>query len=304
MKKIILGAILFSGTFVWVFRSCERKQDSGAAPATTLSVINTDPSLSIFSLIASYSGDENYLNNSATMVIPVDSAFVKAGITKKIAARLSPPECDSIVMYYTLFDKLDFDCLPGKMVEFSSGLGPLIYVDSSNNKLFFDGIEAMSSRPVKVGKTSIYKLTQFVNIPLETVTAIASADSSLSFFNEALKRTNFEDRLSDGPYTLFMPTNNAFRNAGYKDIASIDREDIRHLNQILLYQAFQRNFFENQLKKQINLTTLQGRKVQVSSQKRLQFFGNANPNSPACLLNNGMLAENVLTYKINNVLLP
>src|ERR1035438_2876979 len=255
MKKFIIAAIFFAATTVLILNSCNRSQDGDTAPATTLSVINTDPSLSIFSTIASYSGDENYLNNSATMVIPVDSAFIKAGITKKIASRLSPPECDSIVMYYTMFDKLDFDSLSGKMTEFSSGLGPMIYADSSNNKLFFDGIEAISSRPVKVGKTSIYKLTQFINIPLETVSAIASSDSSLSFFNEALKRTNFEDRLSDGSYTLFMPTNNAFRKAGYPDLASIDKENIKKLTQILLYQAIQHNYFENELKRQNNLTT-------------------------------------------------
>ena len=304
MKKFIIGVIIFAGSSVITFNSCNRNQKNANAPSTTLSAINEDPSLSIFSTIAGFSGDENLINNTAIIVIPVDSAFIRAGITPKVAAKLSPPECDSIVMYYTIYDNMNFNNNAGKEIGFSSGLGPALFADSTNATLYFNGIAAVSSIPTRIGNSSIYKLTQFINIPAETISQIAAADTSLSFFNEALNKTHFEDRLSEGSFTLFMPTNSAFVNAGYPDISSIDAENINKLTQILLYQAIPNNYFENDLKKQPTLTTLQGRTVQVNSKRSIRLFGNSNPHSPAVLLNNGMLAENVLTYKTSNVLLP
>lgn len=304
MKKFIIGVIIFAGSSMFTFNSCNRNQKAADVPATTLSAINRDPSLSIFSTIAGFSGDENFVNNSSIIIIPVDSAFIRAGITKKIAAKLSPPECDSIVMYYTMYDNMDFNPNPGKAVAFSSGLGPDLFADSTNATLYFNGIAAISSIPVRVGNSSIYKLTQFINMPAESISQIAETDTSLSFFNEALKRTHFEDRLSTGSFTLFMPTNNAFKNAGYPSIASMDAENINRLTQILLYQTIANNHFENELNGQPTLRALDGRPVHVNSKKSLKLFGNANPSAPAYLLNNGMLADNVLTYKTSNVLLP
>ena len=304
MKKFIIGVIIFGGSSVVTFNSCDRDQKNANAPSTTLSAINEDPSLSIFSTIAGFSGDENLINNSAIIVIPVDSAFIRAGITPKVAAKLSPPECDSIVMYYTIYNNMDFNNTAGKETGFSSGLGPVLFADSTNTALYFNGIAAVSSVPTKVGSSSIYKLTQFINIPAETVSQIAASDTSLSLFSEALNRTHLEDRFSEGSFTLFMPTNSAFINAGYPDISSIDAENINKLTQILLYQAIPDNYFENDLRKQLTLTTLQGRALQVSNKRSLKLFGNSNPHGPAVLLNNGMLAENVLTYKTSNVLLP
>jgi uncharacterized surface protein with fasciclin (FAS1) repeats len=306
MKKFIAGVILFAGSSLFTFNSCKRKQTTTANTAhTTLSEINEDPSLSIFSTIASFSGDENSVNNSTAIIIPVDSAFIKAGITAKVAARLSPPECDSIVMYYIMSDKINFNASAGKKIEIASRLGPALFADSTNSALYFNGVSVVSKKPARVGKSSIYKLTQFINMPEETVSEIAASDTSLSLFNEALKRTGFEGTLSNGSFTLFMPINNAFRSAGYTDISRIDHENIQKLTQILLCQAIPNNYyFENELKKQITLTTLQGKTVHVSGRKNLKLAAGSNPSSVAYVMNNGMLAENVLTYKISNVLLP
>jgi uncharacterized surface protein with fasciclin (FAS1) repeats len=304
MKKFIIGVIIFAGSSIITFNSCTRTQKTAAGPATTLSVINEDPSLSIFSTIASFSGDENFVNNSSAIIIPVDSAFIKAGVTRKVAAKLSPPECDSIVMYYTMYDNININTNTGKQIGLSSGLGPYLFVDSINSALYFNGVSAVSSKPTRVGKSSIYKLTQFINIPAETISQIAASDTALSMLNEALKRTNFQERLSGGPFTLFMPTNSAFKKAGYPDVSSVGAESIDKLTQILLYQTISNNYFENDLKKQFTLNTLQGRPVHVSGQKGLKLSGNSNFSSPAYLMNNGILAENVLTYKTSNVLLP
>jgi uncharacterized surface protein with fasciclin (FAS1) repeats len=304
MKKFITGVILFGCSALFTFNSCKRTEKDPPVPLTVMSAIKADPSLSIFSTIASFSGDENYINNSKSIVIPVDSAFKNAGITAKVAASLSGPECDSIVMYYTIIDGINFNATACKEVGFNSGLGPVLFGDSTKADVYFDGIAATSSTPARAGKSSIYKLTQIINMPSETISEIAASDSSLSFFNAAFDKTGLAGTLSEGSFTLLMPTNNAFKKAGYPDIKSIENADVATLREILLYQAIPKNYFENDLKRQNALTTLQGKSVRVSANNRLKLFGKSNPASPASLLNSGTLAQNVLTYKTNNVLLP
>jgi hypothetical protein len=254
MKKIIIGIILFGCSSLFTFNSCKRTEKDRPVPLTVMSAISGDPTLSIFYTIAGFSGDEDYINNSKAIVIPVDSAFINAGITAKVAARLSGPECDSIVMYYTILDGINFNALSGKEVGFTSGLGPVLYGDSTKTTVYFDGIAAIAPNPARVGNSSLYKLTQTINIPSETISEIAASDSSLSFFNAAFERTGLAGTLSYGPFTLLMPTNNAFKKAGYADIKSIDNADVKALREILLYQAIPKNYFENDLKKQYALT--------------------------------------------------
>jgi uncharacterized surface protein with fasciclin (FAS1) repeats len=305
VKKFIVGVILFGFSSIITFNSCDtNNQKESSTAATNLSAINRDPSLTIFSIIANYSGDDNYVNNCNTIIAPVDSAFINAGITARVAANLGPVKCDSIMMYYTILDGIQFNTASEKEIGFSSGLGPNLFADSTNTALYFDGIEAVSTTPVHVGKSSIYKLKQFINVPAGTVTEIVASDTSLRMFNEALRRTNFLATLSDGTYTLFMPTNDAFKKAGYADIKSIDRENINTITQILLSQTVPNNYFENDLNKQTSLKTLQGESIMVKTKGNFKMIKNSHPNTSATLLNNGMLADNVLTYKTNNLLLP
>jgi uncharacterized surface protein with fasciclin (FAS1) repeats len=304
VKKIIIGVIIFSGSAVFTFNRCNKNPNSTVVPATPLSIINDDPSLSIFLAIESLSGDDNDVNNSAAIIIPVDSAFINAGITASVAARLTPPECDSIVMYYTIPDGVNFNDSVSRQKAFSSGLGPVLFGDSTKTVLYFDGIPAVSTKHILACRSSIYKLTQFINVPAETVSQITGSDTSLSMFNEAFNRTNLEASLSSGSFTLFMPTNNAFRKAGYPDISSIDSANINTLTKTLLYQTVPYHYFYNDLANQTSLITLQGGTLQVFSKDTLMLLRNANQSSLAILLNNGMLAGNVLTYKISSLLLP
>src|SRR5664279_2181826 len=107
MRKFFAGLIIFAGSSMLTYNSCENNTTKGEVPDTALAGINLDPSLSIFSTIANFPGDEDYVDNSSAIIIPVNSAFINAGITKSVATHLSPPECDSIVMYYTFLNGID-----------------------------------------------------------------------------------------------------------------------------------------------------------------------------------------------------
>jgi transforming growth factor-beta-induced protein len=302
MKKFILGLAIFAGSTLLTLNSCKKTE---TVTATALSTIKSDPSLTVFSAIETRSGDDAYVNGVAAIVAPVDTAFNNAGITAAVVATMSPATCDSIVKYYTIASGVNCGGVANSQVAQTTGLGSSMYADSTATALYFNGIPAQTVAPVVVGSTSVYKITQYMALPYGTALQVTLADPSLTLINEALLRTNLIAGLTSGSYTLFLPTNSAFLAAGYPDIPSIDNANINTLTQILNYHVVANRFFANDLVNQTSLTTLQGESIQLGiSGGMFQLIGNTDPTMPANLLNNGILAGNVLTYKINNVLLP
>ncbi len=304
MKKIVINTAIFAIGMLLSFNSC-KKSEMSATAVTLLSTIQNDPSLTIFSTIERTSGDDSLINKAMAVIVPNDSAFVNGGISAAIAGTLSQAACDSIVKYYTIPGGINLSRTANAQLPFVTNLNVPIYADSAATALYFNGAAAVSPVPVTVSTSSIYKLTQFVNLPVASLAQAIAADNSLSFFAEAFTRTNLAASLTSGSYTLFAPTNNAFINAGYPDIASIDAANITALTQILLYHVVAKNYFANDLVHQTSLTTLQGEAIQLmTGSGGFQLVGASDPSFPAGLLNMGIPAGNVFAYKINNVLLP
>jgi len=303
MKKFIIGLILFGASALASLSSC--KKTDTITPTTALATIQADASSTIFSAIEARSGDDSYINGSAAVIVPVDSAFINAGITATVAANLSMTACDSIIKYYSIPTGVNCGGTAGAQVALTTGLSLPLYADSSATSLFFNGVAASSITPVVVGTTSIYKVPQFINVPAASIAQIAAADTSLSLFIEAFNRTGLATNIGSGNFSLFMPTNSAFATAGYPDIASIDAANITTLTQLLLYHTVASRLLQNDLAGQTSLTTLQGTNIQVSTTSgMLMLTGNSDPSLPANLQNTGILAGNGVAYKINEVLLP
>ncbi len=306
MKKFISGLILFACSSIFTLNSC-KKADAimTNAPAVVVTgnvaAIQADPSLSLFSKIETKSGDDILFNSSISILAPVDSALLNAGINAAAISSLSVAACDSIVKYYASTNAVNFT---NTETGFISILGPSFYADSSSTSKYFNGVATTSMSPTIVGASSIYKITQFINLPAVSLAQIISTDNNLTLLKEAINVTNLAPSLTGGSFTLLMPTNAAFAAAGFPDIASIDSANLNTLRQILSYHIVPNIYFENDIALQTTLTTLQGETLQVNNSNGLQLIGTSDPSTPAGFLNNGILAGNVLSYKINTVLLP
>jgi uncharacterized surface protein with fasciclin (FAS1) repeats len=304
MKKLVINVAIFVIGSLLSLNSC-KKTEMSATASTPLSTIQTDPDLTIFSTVERTAGDDSLINKAGAIIVPVDSAFVNAGLSAAIVGTLSQAVCDSIVRYFTIPNGISLGGTANVQMPFVTNLTVPVYADSATSGLYFNGAAAISPVPITSVTSSIYKLSHFVNLPAASVAQAAAADNTLSFFNEAFIRTNLAASLTSGSYTLFIPNNAAFINAGYPDIPSIDAADLTTLTHILQYHVVANSYFLNDLALQTSLTSLQGEAVQVTnSSGTLQFTGTSDPSSPAGLLSSGMLAGNVLVYKISNVLLP
>ncbi|MEZ0538582.1 fasciclin domain-containing protein [Fibrella arboris] len=68
-----------------------------------------------------------------------------------------------------------------------------------------------------------------------TITDIILVNNSFTFLRAALQRTGMTDMLRTGTYTAFMPTDDAFRGAGYADVAAINQAPVANLTALLQY---------------------------------------------------------------------
>lgn len=75
-------------------------------------------------------------------------------------------------------------------------------------------------------------------VPTQNITQTVGANTNFTLLNAALTRANLGATLSGtGPFTVFAPTDDAFRAAGYADAAAINRADATTLSNILLYHV-------------------------------------------------------------------
>src|SRR5690606_38308380 len=107
----------------------------------------------------------------------------------------------------------------------------------------------------------------------------------------------------NGPYTVFAPTNQAFINAGYTTLASIQMADTEVLGKILKYHVVSGQKLSTDLKDGEKLTTLQLGQVTVSMGATTKIVG-AGSTRLASILDPNNLASNGVIHVIDEVLIP
>lgn len=302
MKNKIINVAAATLCALLLFSSCKKSSSASGV----LQTIKNDPSLSIFSAIESRSGDDALLVDGYAYVIPTDSAFINAGMTTAAVTALNTTTCDSIVRYYIIPNGFSFSNTANTELEFGTALSnATLYADSTSSALYFNGVMATSLLPVTSGNSLIYKTSGMLNIPVYSVTQITASDPDLTLFNEAMIRTNLTANFNGNPFTLFAPTNEAFMSAGYPDVASIDSADINTLTQIMLYQVVSNRYFDNDIMQLSSLNTLESGSIAVSQNNgSVQLTGTSDPSEPASIVATAIIANNVVIYKINQLLLP
>jgi uncharacterized surface protein with fasciclin (FAS1) repeats len=305
MKRTITGVVFFALNCFAALTSCKKNENTNNTNSAVLKTIQSDPTLSIFSAIEAKSGDNELFTNGYSYAVPEDNSFISEGISSTSIQNLSQATCDSIIRYFTIPSVINFNGTANTEISLATSLtGAKLYADSTATGIYFNGV-LTDATPVTSGSSVIYKLMDAPPLPQPSITAITASDPDLSLFNEAITRTNLSSNFTNGNYTLLMPNNNAFINAGYPDIASIDSADINVLTQLLFYHVIPNTFFTQDMALQSNLNTLQGGNIAIdNSSSVLQLKGNSDPMTPAVILSKGIPAGNVVAFKISQVLIP
>jgi len=146
-------------------------------------------------------------------------------------------------------------------------------------------------------KDSAIKTASFVSIY-----QIAVEDpTNFSFLKTAIKKAGLVKKLSgEGAYTIFAPTNTAFKNAGFADTIAVQNADSAMLSQMLSYHLLDQKQTMSALPVGASkLTTLTGKSLSVSKSSTGVITING-----AIITSMDHAASNGILHVVNRVLAP
>ena len=145
--------------------------------------------------------------------------------------------------------------------------------------------------------------------PTGNIVHVAPGNSNLTYLVVAVLRasegsTNVASVLSTtNGLTVFAPSNQAFINAGFPTIASIQAANPNTLANILTYHVIAARVFSSDLTEGAMPTTVNGGKVTVTLSGGAKVKGNSNTTA-SNITATDILATNGIVHLIDQVLLP
>jgi len=294
--------------------SCKKSSSgssSGTSAMTIAQIVSSDTSFSILdaavvqgNLVSTLSGTGPF-----TVFAPNNSAFAASGLSASAVSTLSAAATDTILLYHTLSGKVLANQVPaGPDAGVATAEGDSIFVTNNSNGVFVNGIKVTTAN-IMASNGVIHILADVLIPPSGNLVQTVMADTSLTYLVAAVVRasqgsTNVASLLSTGGiFTVFAPTNNAFRAAGFATINAIDSASPATLTSILTYHVVAGRVFSSDLSNNETPTMLNGETVTILLTSGAQVEGKSN-TAPSNIIATNIMATNGVVHKIDQVLLP
>ena len=310
LKKKILP-VLFSSALLLSLNSCKKDDNPAPASNTITDVVSNNSSFSTLKAAVIKADLATTLSGAGpfTVFAPDDNAFQQAGITSSVLNSLTPADVSKILLYHTLGAKVESAQVPaGPNAAVATAGGDSVYLTSNSNGVFINGIK-VTQADVAATNGVIHVIGSVLMPPAGNIVETAQGDTTFSLLVEAVLRasqgtTNVAQVLSGaGPFTVFAPTNNAFRAAGFPDAASIQATDPDVLTGILTYHVIAGRVFSSDLTDGVQPSTVNGGKVTIGLSGGATVKGNSNTTASNIIATN-IVATNGVVHVIDQVLLP
>jgi fasciclin domain-containing protein len=286
------------------FIACQKTPPVKIELTPLQSLVNTDSTLTLYHRMILRGNDAGLLNDApANLFFARNDVLLRSGYTQFLIDSMSSALADRIVRY---------NYLPSAIVADTAGytanptlLGiPLYILQGSNGQLFLNGTIPAVNQPAKVGQASVYYLDSLVPPAADSLPLLLQADTTLTYLNEVLARTNLYDSLLlTGSYTLLAPTNTAFQQAGWDSLGAIDSASVDTLLGLAMNQVVKGAYFTNTFP--ATVTTLQGAGITVTTVNGLlQFAGGGNSVPVNWLSGNQVAGPTLILHHTDGILKP
>ncbi|HLK27628.1 MAG TPA: fasciclin domain-containing protein [Puia sp.] len=308
-----ITTLFFSAVlFVVIISSC-KKSNSGSSPGpgTIAAQVTAGTNFTLLSSAVTKAGLGTTLAGAGpfTVFAPTDDAFTASGITSSVIASLTADQLKTILLYHTLGSKVMAAQVPaGPDAKVVTASGDSVFVTNNSNGVFINGIK-VTQADIAASNGVIHTIGKVLLPPVGNIVDVASADTTFSFLVAAVIRastgsTNVASILSSGGiFTVFAPTNNAFRAAGFATIDAINAADPNTLTTILTYHVIPGRIFSSDLTDGAQPTTANGGKLTISLSAGATVKGNGNTTASNIIVTN-VMASNGVVHVIDQVLLP
>lgn len=231
-----------------------------------------------------------------TVFAPTDDAFRKIGRSTLEALKDDPAALASILTYHVVPGKLySPDVL--KQTSLTTVNGNDLVVKMIKGKPYINNARIIVTDIVTTNGV-IHLIDTVVLPPTKDIVDTAIADKDLEGLVAAVQAAMLVEALkSEGPFTIFAPTDDAFKKLGRSTLEGL-LENPEQLQQILLYHAVSGKVYSGDVVKLDSATTLNGADVSIMVKNGKVYVNNAR------VIKTDILATNGVIHKIDAVLLP
>lgn len=300
------ATFLFGALILLVSISACKKDNTIKTDNTINGIVSSTPDFSTLKAAVMKAGLASTLSSTGpfTVFAPTNEAFTASEVTSAVLAGLTADQAKNILLYHTIPSKIMASQVPaGPNAAVTAANGGTVYVTKNANGVFINGIQVIKA-DVPASNGVIHVIGNVLMPPSGNIVQMAQANPNLSYLVAAVLRANLQGALSgDGPLTVFAPTNDAFKAAGFPTIESIQAADPATLASILTYHVIGARVFSSDLTNGEQATTLNGGKVTIGLTSGATVKGNSNTSASNITATN-IVATNGVIHIIDQVLLP
>ncbi len=301
---------------LFFFSACEKMPPfpDDDDPKTIFETIATDKRFQLLTVAVSKAGLIQTLNDkkaNLTLFAPTDEAFKAAGFKNaNDIANVPADALKAILLYHVLGSEVKSNQIPqASNTEVNTVANKPIYVTRTNaGKVFANGISVIQ-KDLDCTNGVIHVVNRVLIASVGNIVQTAQSNNNLTYLVAAVLRasqgsTNVAAVLNGaGPFTVFAPTNQAFINAGFPTIASIEAADPNALTGILTYHVIAGRIFSSDLVNNSTPGTVNGATVKILLNGGAKVKGNSNSTASNIIITN-IVATNGVAHVIDQVLLP
>lgn len=303
MKSKMSWLLLATMTVMVGFSSCDNNDDDGpTGPANIAGIVANNPSFSILNTAINRAGLGAALSSgSLTVFAPDNAAFEASGITASTVNSLRVSNLDSILKYHVLGSSVSSGAVPVSDAV-TTLLGTRLFASRNTNGVFVNGIKVKSA-DVAAANGVVHVIERVLIPPTQSIAQIVSADTSFSILLAAVTKAGLATAVSQpGKFTVFAPTNAAFRAAGFANAAAINAAPQATIEAVVKQHVLNTNVFAGDLTEGATPTTLQANTLTVNlNPVRVKVTGSTNASSNVTTAN--VVATNGVIHIIDRVLL-
>ena len=302
-----ISMLLFSLLII----SCEKDEDTPEIKSPTLKdEIAKRSDLTLLDLSLQKSGLTSTLDSSASFTIfaPTNEAFAASKIDATLINSLTSDQLKEIVLYHAIDAKYLASELPGgPNAKIIAASGDSVFVTKNASGVYVNGIKVQTANIV-ASNGVLHTISKVLMPPVGNLIDAALADTTFEYLAAAVVRAseggvNVAAVLSNGGiYTVFAPTNQAFRDAGFATVNDINAADPNVLASILTYHVLAGRIFSSDLTEGAQPITLEGGALTVSLANGATVKGSGN-SSASNIVGTNIMGSNGVIHVIDKVLL-
>jgi uncharacterized surface protein with fasciclin (FAS1) repeats len=310
--------VSFFSSFISIFLfsilivSCKKDEDIPEVKLSTLKAeIASRSDLSLMDLSLQKSGLTSKLDSTAgsfTLFAPTNEAFAASKIDAALINSLSSDQLKELVLYHIIDAKYISSELPdGPNAKVTTASGDSVFVTKNSSGVYINGIKVQTAN-ILASNGVLHTISKVLVSPVGNLVEAVLADTTLTYLAAAVVRAsqgsvNVVALLSSGGvFTVFAPTNQAFRDAGFASIDGINAADPNVLAAILTYHVLAGRVFSSDLTEGAQPTTLAGGTVTISLVNGATVKGSGNA-STSTIVGTNLMGSNGVIHLIDRVLL-